>query len=134
MSTNHKTLRPALERVSGGRELECRTISRRIQHEHGMLYVWESEAYWHRSDAVDFNARAVVRESGWLVMFPSPQDPEHLSIAYCAKAFRIESLNGPRMKRNDPLLRKIVHTCQEVHHFHAKGVESTVIDSSRQQS
>lgn len=134
LSTNHKILRGVLERVSGGRELECRSIYRRIQIQYGMLYLWESMAYWQRSDANDFKPRATVRESGWLVMFPSHQDPEHMSIAYCSKTFLIESLNGPRMKKNDPLLRKIVHTCQEFHDFHARGVESAVIDSSLQQS
>lgn len=134
VTTNLELLRAALERVSGGRELECRSISRRIQNEHGMVLVWESMAYWQRSDASDDKPRAIVHESGWSVTFPSPQDPEHMSLAHCCKSFRIESLNGPRMKRNDPLLRKMVHTYQELHNLHARSVESIVIDSSLQQN
>lgn len=42
---------------------------------------------------------------------PPQLDPEHMSIVHCSKSFRIESVNCPRMKRSDPLLRNMVHTC-----------------------
>lgn len=133
-STSHKILRAALDRVSGGREVDYRHLSRRIRNEHGTTVLWETTAYWHRSDTTDAKPRAMVHESGWLTMFPSPHDPENVSIVYCSKSFRIESLNGPRMRRNDPLLRKIVHTCQEFHNFHGRTVEGIVIASSLQRS
>lgn len=131
MHSYHGIRRGSLERVTGGRELECRHLSRRIRNEYGTIIVWESMAYWQRSDAVDDRPRAVVHESGWTTTVASEQDPEHLSIMYCSKAFRIESLNGPRMKKNDPLLRKIVHTHRELHNLHDSCVESFVIDASR---
>lgn len=134
MSSDHKILRGALDRVSGGRDLQRQYLTRRIRNEHGTIVLWQSMEFWQRSDAVDCTPRAIVHESGWLVMFPSDQEPESVSIVYCAKSFRIESVNGPRMKKNDPLLRKIVHTCQEFHNFHGRTVEGIAIGSSRQQS
>lgn len=137
MHSYHGIQRRVQEHVSSGRELECRHLSRRIRSDYGTIVVWQSMAYWQRSDASDDQPRAIVHESGWTTTIASELDPENVnvnvSLMYCSKAFRIESLNGPRMKKNDPLLRKIVHTHQELHNLHDSSIESFVIDASLQQ-
>lgn len=126
-------LRFALDRVAGGRELEGRSLLRRIRTAYGVLLIWESMSHWQSSEAGEKTPFAIVRESGWSIIAPANKHIEDLSIGYCGKSYRIQSSDGSNLKKSDPLVRKIVHTCQEFHNHHLRRGENTIMDRSLQQ-
>lgn len=133
IAANDVELSVALDRVSGGRELGCRSILRRVRHENGIILLWETMSQWQSSDARDGSPHAVVRESGCSVIGHARVDLAGLSAGYCGKSVRISSSDGSCMDKSDPLVRKIVHTCQEFHSFHLRRMESMFIDCNLQQ-
>lgn len=125
-------LRFALDRISGVRELEGRSLLRRIRTAYGALLIWESMSHWQRSEAGDKTPFAIVRESGWSIIAPANKHIDDLTIGYCGKSYRIQSSDGSSLKKSDPLVRKIVHTCQEFYNHHLRRGENTIMDRSLQ--
>lgn len=119
----------AVDHVVGGRQLEGRSIMRRIRSDLGTVLLWETMSCWQGTDATEKNPDAIVRESGWSIIAPV-QDA--LSVCHFQKTFRISASDGSRMKKRDPLVRKIVHTCQEFHRVQTRRMENMVIDSNMQ--
>lgn len=123
----------ALDLASGGRQLEGLSILRRIQHECGIILLWESMSYWQSSYESDQSPHAIVRESGWSIFAPAQADIEDLSVAYCGKSYRIRSFDGSQLRKSAPLAKEIVHLCQEFHDLQAKRIENIAMDTALQQ-
>lgn len=119
----------AVDHVVGGRQLEGRSVMRRVRNELGTVLLWETMSCWQGSDATDKDPLAIVRESGWSVIVPVQDE---LSVCHFQKTFRISASDGSRMKKRDPLVRKIVHTCQEFHRVQSRRTENIVVDTSMQ--
>lgn len=117
----------ALDHISSGRQLEGRSILRRIRNEYGLVLLWESMSYWQIEDARDESPHAIVHESGWSIISPVS---DALSVCYFEKGFRISSSDGSPMKKRDPIVRTIVKTCQEFHHLQSRRTENMIIDRS----
>lgn len=123
----------ALDHASGGRQLEGLSILRRIQHECGIILLWESMSYWQSSYESDQSPHAIVRESGWSIFAPAQADIEDLSVAYCGKSYRIRSFDGSHLRKSAPLAKEIVHLCQQFHDLQAKRIENIAMDQAQQQ-
>lgn len=125
----------AMDHASGSRELEGRTIVRRIVNEHGTLLLWETMSYW-QSDTSASTAdqpqpkRAMVRSSGCAMIAPFKGYEDTMSVAHCKIGIDIHSLDGSKMRKTDPLVRNIVCTFQRFHKAHAQVVENLVLDAT----
>lgn len=123
----------ALDHVSGGRQLEGLSILRRIQHEYGIVLLWESMSYWQSSYESYQSPHAIVRESGWSIFASAQADIEDLSVAYCGKSYRIRSFDGSHLRKSAPLAKEIVHLCQAFHDLQARRIENIAMDRTLQQ-
>lgn len=125
----------ALDHSSGSREVEGRTIVRRIMNEHGTLLLWETMSYWQSDTAPHVTdqsppKRAMVRSSGYAMIAPFKGYEATMSVAQCKIGIDIHSLDGSKMRKTDPLVRNIVSAFQRFHKAQAHVVENLVMDAA----
>lgn len=129
---NDLEMRFALDRICGGRELEGRSITRRVRSEYGTVILWESLSTWQSARARKKKTHVLIHESGCSIIAPAAEDPDNVSVGYCGKSFRMESADGSCLEKSDPIVQKIVDVFQEFQLIHMKRVENIAVNTNLQ--
>lgn len=112
---------------AGSSEVEARSILRRVVTDQATLFLWESMSYWQTHDSLGKPKRAMVRESGWLIV--SPWSFPNASMTPCKSSISIYSVDGSRIKKSNALVKGIISTTQKLFDMKARSVDNLLMDS-----
>lgn len=74
----------------------------------------------------------MIHESGCSIIAPAAEDPDNVSVGYCGKSFRMETANGSRLEKSDPIVEQIIDAFQMFQLIHMRRVENIAVDTNLQ--